>query len=196
MRRYSCMFIFMGDNFILCYTTITLLWIAWKFQYCIVLWCPCNMIPLLLDSMDFDCITVHLPNKFMQLVGISFESGMASGKAKPFCCIHFPDVSTDEKLSKLTAQRIQRIRDCCCEWAETTKEPERSIALQTQEVFFDESFYYHNRCYIRLTNTGKIEKARKRKQVSSSCHTWKSFIFVGAQLWVFLYLDWNLHSEL
>ena len=77
------------------------------------------MIPLLLDSMDFDCITVHLPNKFMQLVGISFESGMASGKAKPFCCIHFPDVSTDEKLSKLTAQSIQRIRDCCCELAET-----------------------------------------------------------------------------
>ena len=196
MRRYSCMFIFMGDNFILCYITITVLWIAWKFQYCIVLWCPCNMIPLLLDSMDFDCITVHLPNKFMQLVGISFESGMASGKAKPFCCIHFPDVSTDEKLSKLTAQSIQRIRDCCCELAETTKEPERSIGSQTQEVFLDESFYYHNRCYIRLTNTGKIEKARKRKQVSSSCHTWKSFIFVGAQLWVFLYLDWNLHSEL
>ena len=72
---------------------------------------------MLTDSIVFDCITVHLPNKFMHLVGISFQSGMASGEANNFCCIHFSDVSTDEKLSVLTAQRIQCIRDCCCEWA-------------------------------------------------------------------------------
>lgn len=87
------------------------------------------------------------------------------------CCMHDPNVTTQEPVLELSAARSASVITCAEKWVETAKLPQSVIARRilsdsaaaTQDGKVGDAMYYaHPSCRNNFLNVYRISRARKR----------------------------------